>query len=54
MELLKDLSFWLLAAGAIILVTSLLLEWGVLGILMGLGLCGVGIIMRAIESGVRR
>ena len=54
MELLKYLSFWLLAAGAIILVTSFLLEWGVWGIFLGLGICGVGIIMRAIESGVRR
>jgi len=54
MELLKYLSFWLLVAGAIILVTSLLLDWGVLGIFGGLMLCGVGIIVRAIESGVRR
>jgi hypothetical protein len=54
MERLKNLSFWLLAAGALILVTSLLLEWGVLGIFGGLMLCGLGIIVRAIESGVRR
>lgn len=54
MELLKHLSFWLLATGAIILVTSLLLGWGILGVFLGLGICGVGTIMCAIESGVRR